>query len=73
MYIPNLLSHMNIKSFFSPLDVKIYRENNKFTTSVYSFIPTTDKFGSVYALLHSALRLLPLIKNFIIKYPKTNF
>ena len=65
--------HPNIKltvehehnSSFSFLDVKICRENNKLTTSVYrkhtfsgvftnfkSFIPTVYKFGLVYTLLH---------------------
>ena len=47
------------------LDVKISRENNKLTTPVYrkptfsgvftnfkSFIPTFQKFGLVYTLLH---------------------
>ena len=49
---------------FSFLDVKICRENNKLTTSVYrkptfsgvftnfrSFIPTVQKFSLVYILL----------------------
>ena len=65
--------HANIKftfehehnNSFSFLDVKICRENNKLTTSVYikptfsgfftnfkSFIPTVYKFGLVYTLLH---------------------
>ena len=64
--------HPNIKftfehehNSFSFLDVKICRENNKLTTSVYrkptfsgvftnskSFIPTVYKFGLVYILLH---------------------
>ena len=61
---------------FSFLDVKICRENNKLTTSVYrkptfsgvftnfkSFIPTVYKFGLVYTLL----LLPPLMKNFIMK------
>ena len=55
---------------FSFLDVKICRENNKLTTSVYrkptfsgvftnfkSFIPTVYNFGLVYTLLHSCFNI----------------
>ena len=80
--------HPNIKftfehehnNSFSFLDVKICRENNKLTTSVYrkstssggftnfeSFLPTVYKFGLVYTLLHRCFILLPLMKNFIMK------
>ena len=70
--------HPNIKftfehehnNYFSFLNVKICRENNKLTTSVYrkpnfsgvftnfkSFIPTFYKFSLVYTLLHRCFNI----------------
>ena len=59
-----ILEH-ELNNTFSFLDVKISRENNKLTTSVYgkstfsgvftnfkSFIPSFQKFGLVYTLLY---------------------
>ena len=52
------------------LDIKIVRENNKFTTSVYhkpifssmftlfkSFIPNSYKYALIFTLLHRAFKL----------------
>ena len=65
---------------FSFLDVKICRENNKFTTSVFrkptfsgeftnfdSFIPKSYKHGLVNTLIFRFLKLVPLMKNFIMR------
>ena len=62
---------------FSFLDVKIYRQNNKFTTSVYrkptfigvftncqSFTPTVYKFGLVYTLLHRCFNIASTYQRF---------
>ena len=80
--------HPNIKftfeyehnNSFSFLNVKICRESNKLTTSVYrkptfsgvftnvkSFIPTVYKFDLFYTLLHRCFNIIPLMKNFIMK------
>ena len=77
--------HPNIKftfehelnNTFSFLDVKISRENNKLTTSVYrkptfsgvftnfkSFIPTFQKFGLVYTLLHRCFNITSSYEKF---------
>ena len=80
--------HSNIKftfeveknSKFSFLDVKICRENNKFTTSVFrkptfsgvftnfdSFIPISYKHGLVKTLIFRCFKIVPLMKNFIMR------
>ena len=80
--------HPNIKctfehehnNTFSFLDVKIFGENNKLTTSVYGkptfsgvftnfkiFIPTVQKFGLVYTILFRSYNITSLMKNFIMK------
>ena len=72
------LQHANIKftsetemnNSLSFLDIKIVRENNKFTTSVYrkptfsgvftnfeSFIPNSYKYALIFTLLHRAFKL----------------
>ena len=77
--------HSNIKftfehehnNSFSFLDVKICRENNKLTTSVYrkptfsgvftnfkSFIPTVYKSGLVYTLLHRCFNITSSYEKF---------
>ena len=77
--------HANIKftfehkhnNSFSFLDVKICRENNKLTTTVYrkptfsgvftnfkSFIPTVYKFGLVYTLLHRCFNITSSYEKF---------
>ena len=77
--------HPNIKfafeyehnNTFSFLDVKICRENNKLTTSVYrkptfrevftnfkSFITTVQKFGLVYTLLHRCFNITSSYEKF---------
>ena len=71
--------HPNIKFTFEHqydhsflfLDLKICRENNKFTTSVYevftnfkSFIPTVYKFGLVYTLLHRCFNIISYYEKF---------
>ena len=68
---------MNNLSF---LDIKIARENKKFTTSVYckpkfsgtftnfeSFIPSSYKYALIFTLLHRALKLC---SNFELFHPK---
>ena len=62
---------------FSFLEVKICRENNKFTISVCrkptfsgfftnfkSFIPTVYKFGLVYTLLHRCFNIISYYEKF---------
>ena len=75
---PNIkLMNMNIIMFFTFLDVKTCRENNKLTTSVYrkptfgwiftnfkSFIPTFHKFGLVYTLLHRCFNITSSYEKF---------
>ena len=77
--------HPNIKftfeqehnNYFSFLDVKICRENNKLTTSVYrkptfsgvftnfrSFMPTVYKFRLVYTLLHCCFNITSSYEKF---------
>ena len=77
--------HPNIKFTFEHeynntflfLDVKICRENNKLTTSVYrkptfsgfftnfkSFIATDQKFGLVYTLLHRCFNITSSYERF---------
>ena len=71
--------HPNIKFIFEHeydhsflfLDLKICRENNKFTTSVYgvftnfkSFIPTVYKFDLVYTLLHRCFNIISYYEKF---------
>ena len=63
-------SEMKMNNLLSFLDIKIFRENNKFTTWVYckptfsgvftnfeSFIPNSYKYASIFTLLHRALKL----------------
>ena len=66
----------NLLSFF---DIKIIRENNNFTASVYrrvtfsrvfinseSFVPSLYKYALVFTLLYRAFKL-PLTLNYITK------
>ena len=59
-----------MNNLLSLLDIKIVRENNKFTTSVYrkptfsgvfthfeSFIPNSYKYALIFILLHTAFKL----------------
>ena len=63
-------SEMEMNNSLSFLDIKIVRENNKFTTSVYrkptfsgvftnfeSFIPNSYKYALIFTLLHRAFKL----------------
>ena len=75
---PNIkFMNMNIIMFFTFLDVKTCRENNKLTTSVYrkptfgwiftnfkSFIPTVHKFGLVYISLHRCFNITSSYEKF---------
>ena len=79
------LQHANIKftsetemnNSLSFLDIKIVRENNKFTTSVYrkptfsgvftnfeSFIPNSYKYALIFTLLHRAFKLCSNFEQF---------
>ena len=63
-------SEIQTNNLLSSLDIKIVRENNKFTTSVYrkpsfsgvfthfeSFIPNSYKYALIFILLHRAFKL----------------
>ena len=76
----NSLLKLKKSNNFSFLDVKICRENNRFTTSVFrkptfsgvftnfdSFIPKSYKHGLVNTLIFRFLKLVPLMKNFIMR------
>ena len=60
---------VKINNLLSFLDIKIIRDNNKFTTSVYrkptfsgvltnfeSFVPNSYKYALIFTLLHRAFK-----------------